>query len=379
MHQTPKKTIMRWHPFDEFMHDALYAPGRGYYARGDRVFGRLAADGSDFVTAPEMSNRFGQCLAAQAHQVLAITGGGVTEFGAGSGALAEQVLLHLDLLSKEELPSHNLRPKTAIFPYNIVDVSAALQQQQKERLAAWGERVAWLQALPDAISGVVLGNEVLDAMPVKLLARTGGVWHERGVVNEGSAWRFADAPTALCPPSEVDGDHDYVTEIHPQAEAFIRTLAERMLRGESEHSGGCLALFIDYGYPEREYYHPARHMGTLMCHKGHLADSNPLIDVGQKDITAHVNFTGIAVAAQEAGLEVVGYTSQARFLMNCGILQMLETAHISERAAAQKLLTEHEMGTLFNVVALATPRLAQKLGGGSAMHGFAQGDFTHKL
>jgi SAM-dependent MidA family methyltransferase len=161
---------------------------------------------------------------------------------------------------------------------------------------------------------VVVGNEVLDAMPVQLLARVKGQWFERGVVrNAGNdGWTWADRATDLRPPVDVPGEHDYLTEIHPQARAFIATLADRLNKGA--------AFLIDYGFPESEYYHPQRHMGTVMCHRAHQADGDPLSDVGYKDITAHVDFTGIALAGQDAGLAVLGYTSQARFLLNCGLL-----------------------------------------------------------
>jgi SAM-dependent MidA family methyltransferase len=150
----------------------------------------------------------------------------------------------------------------------------------------------------------------------------------------------------LRPPVDIPGEHDYLTEIHPQAHAFICTLAERLRKGA--------AFFIDYGFPEAEYWHPQRHMGTLMCHRGHVADTDPLQDPGEKDITAHVDFTGIAVAAQDAGLRVLGYTSQARFLFDCGILDLAAGASVAERAALQKLVNEHEMGELFKVIALAS-------------------------
>ena len=214
------------------------------------------------------------------------------------------------------------------------------------------------------MQGVVLGNEVLDAMPVQLLTRTNGVWHERGVAVGDGLLQFADRPTDLRPPVGIDGTHDYLTEIHPQAEAFMRTLAGRLERGA--------AFFLDYGFPESEYYHPQRHMGTVMCHKGHLADANPLVDVGNKDITAHVNFSGIALAAQDAGLACLGYTSQARFLMNCGLLSKLERETTQTRWQTQKLLTEHEMGELFKVIGFTTGEPWDALG-------FSSGDRTHTL
>jgi SAM-dependent MidA family methyltransferase len=355
-----------WLPFDRFMALALYAPGLGYYARGSRQFGMLPSSGSDFVTAPELSPLFGQALARQVAQALEGSGTDeVWEFGAGSGALALQLL--------EALGSRVRR-------YTIVDLSGSLRERQRERLALHLERVRWVDELPEAMHGVVVGNEVLDAMPVQLLHFDGVRWLERGVVpgplpaegaEEGAAtWAWADRPTELRPPVDdgalfVPGT---VTEIHPQAEAFIATLAERLQRGA--------AFFIDYGFPLAEYYHPQRVGGTLMCHRAHLADTDPLVDVGAKDITAHVNFTGIALAAQDAGLEVLGYTSQARFLMNCGVLGLLEGADLRTTANAQKLLTEHEMGELFKVIGLARGCEASFT---TAPIGFAQGDRTHTL
>ena len=344
-----------WLPFDRFMAQALYAPGLGYYANGLPKLGRMPESGSDFVTAPELSPWFGRTLAQQVAQALTVTGTDeVWEFGAGTGALALQLL---DALGER------------VRHYTIVDLSGSLRARQRETLAAHAHKVHWVDALPDALRGVVVGNEVLDAMPVQLLVRTGGVWHERGVVwREGAApgLAFEDRATERRPPIDIEGTHDYLTEIHPQAEAFLATLAERL------RAGGAGAVFlIDYGFPEAEYYHPQRHMGTLMCHQGHRADGDPLSDVGAKDITAHVNFTGVALAAQDAGLHVLGYTSQGRFLLNCGLPALLEEASFAERHMAQKLITEHEMGELFKVIALGT-QVWEPLG-------FDAGDRTHTL
>jgi SAM-dependent MidA family methyltransferase len=343
-----------WLPFDGYMHQALYAPGLGYYARGDQVFGRLARDGSDFVTAPELSPYFGRAVAVQVAAWLREGGPAqVWEFGAGSGALAEQVLT--------ELRAQGLADG---LTYHIVEVSAALAQQQQARLAAWGHVVQWVQTLPDTLGGVVLGNEVLDAMPVKLLARIGGVWHERGVVWHQGGLAFADVPTQLRPPLDVEAAHDYVTEIHPQADAFIATVAERLRDG--------VALFIDYGFTESEYYHPQRHMGTLVTHGRHRVGHDLLAQPGQLDITAHLNFTGLALAAQDAGAQVLGYTTQARFLLNCGLLSFLEQATPVSRAQGQKLITEHEMGELFKVLAFADRATRD-------VRGWSVGDRTHTL
>ena len=323
-----------WLGFDDFMALALYQPGLGYYAKDSRKFGLMPAQGgSDFVTAPEMSPHFGRTLAHQVAEALDATGTAeVWEFGAGSGALAQQIL-------------DALGPK--VERYTIMDLSSALRERQRERLAAHAGKVAWASELPAQLRGVVLGNEVLDAMPIKLLARLSGIWHERGVAMHQGHFAYADRPTDLRPPLDVPGAHDYLTEIHPQAEGFIRTLADRLVLG---------AIFLlDYGFPEHEYYHSQRTMGTVMCHRAHLSDGDALADVGDKDITAHVNFTGIALAGQDAGLEVLGYTSQGRFLLNCGLLNGLDSgtdaASLARRAMAQKLVNEHEMGELFKVIA----------------------------
>jgi SAM-dependent MidA family methyltransferase len=256
---------------------------------------------------------------------------------------------------------------TPLRRYTIVDLSGSLRERQQAHLAAYGERVRWVQELPETFSGVVLGNEVLDAMPVQLLQRTQGIWHERGVVSAGEAFAWQDRITDLRPPLEIEGEHDYLTEIHPQAEAFITSLAERLLAGRSG-----AAFFLDYGFPEAEYFHPQRHMGTVMCHQLHQADDNPLVTVGQKDITAHVNFTGEALAGQNAGLNVLGYTSQAWFLLNLGLADRMAAASLAERSQAQRLVNEHEMGELFKVVGLATSP-------DWAAQGFARGDRSHRL
>ena len=349
-----------WLAFDRFMALALYEPGLGYYANSSRKFGAMPTSGSDFVTAPELSPLFGRALAAQVAQALTASGSTqVMEFGAGSGALAEALLDALD---------HSLdqSPGEALTQYQIIDLSGVLRQRQQARLARFGSRVRWLNTLPEVFDGVVLGNEVLDAMPVQLLHFDGAQWFERGVAVHGDGLAFADRPTALRPPLDAPYVPGTTTEIHAQAEAFMRTLAAMLRRG--------LALFIDYGFPAAEYYLPQRHGGTLMCHQAHRADGNPLVDVGAKDITAHVNFSGIALAAQDSGLEVLGYTSQAHFLINCGLMALLEPAPLAARAAAQRLLNEHEMGELFKVLACG-----RGLPPDFAPLGFVRGDRTHRL
>jgi SAM-dependent MidA family methyltransferase len=366
-----------WLPFDAFMHAALYSPGLGYYAHGSQKFGALPSSGSDFITAPEISPLFGACVGEQVAQALQASGThSVYEFGAGTGAMALQIC---ELLSQSNI---------ALEHYFIIEVSASLRSRQQEKLAPLGSLVQWLDALPDKIDGVIVGNEVLDAMPVKLLARKQGVWHERGVVtvsepvdraamarqqnsevllsdrNSAITLVWQDRPTTLRPSLDIASNHDYLTEIHPQAEAFVRTIAQHLVRGA--------AFFIDYGFPESEYYHPQRHMGTLMCHYQHMADPDPLDKVGLKDITAHVNFTGIALAGQDAGLDVLGYCNQARFLMNCGLLQKMELLPQLNRALVARLATEHEMGELFKVIGFGKGVDFEPMG-------FSHGDRSHTL
>ena len=400
-----------WMPFDDFMAEALYAPGLGYYSGGRRIFGLGPGSGSDFVTAPELSPFFGRALAVQVREALTASGSErVYEFGAGTGALAEQLLEALDADDADD--DGMLRVSVDL---TIIELSGHLRERQQARLARFGSRVRWLDAWPETMEGVVVGNEVLDAMPVKLLQRSGGRWHERGVVDladPASAARAADAPGDVRRPhgvadapgdarrphgvADASGDarrrfafadleapfslegetqaaaalmdgyfiEGTVTEIHPIAESFVASLADRLQRG--------VALLIDYGFPEHEYYHPQRLGGTLMCHQAHLADGDPLVAIGDKDITAHVNFSGIALAAQEAGLTVLGYTSQARFLINCGLVDLLAAASVGERANAQKLVNEHEMGELFKVIALARGCELDPIG-------FRAGDRSHML
>ena len=341
-----------WLPFDRFMAMALYEPGLGYYANDSRKFGQMPGSGSDFVTAPEMSPLFGRALAAQVKQALMACGSReLWEFGAGSGALAAQLLGELG---------------EQVAAYHMIELSATLRERQAQRLQPWAAKLHWHERLPARIDGVLLGNEVLDAMPVQLLHWDGERWFERGVAVGAERFVWQDRPTTLRPPS---GDFvpGTVLEIHTHAEAFVRTLAA--------HMGRAAAFFIDYGFPEAEYYHPQRVGGTLMCHRAHRAEhaaGDPLVEVGLKDITAHVNFSGIALAAQEAGLEVLGYGSQARFLLNCGLPALMEAAGLQPAIAAQRLVHEHEMGELFKVIGLARGIRFDPLG-------FRCGDRSHRL
>ena len=363
-----------WLPFDRYMELALYAPGLGYYSGGAIKFGRRAEDGSDFITAPELSPLFAATLARPVAQALAASGTRqLLEFGAGTGKLAAGLLR---ALASADVPFDS---------YAIVDLSGELRARQRETLEAevpdLADRVRWLDALPATFDGVVIGNEVLDAMPVRLFARLGGVWHQRGVALQDGAFAFADRPldsardasdTALL--SELDDSDDgsdYVTETHVAALGFTRTVCTMLARGA--------AFFIDYGFPRHEYYHAQRTQGTLMCHYRHRAHDDPFVYPGLQDITTHVEFTGIAEAGVETGADLLGYTSQARFLLNAGITEALaaldpaDTAHFLPAAnAVQKLLSEAEMGELFKVIAFSR-------GIDGTLDAFASGDRSHTL
>jgi SAM-dependent MidA family methyltransferase len=331
-----------WISFQRYMELALYAPGLGYYAAGAA---KLGAAG-DFVTAPEMTPLFGRSLARVAASVLAETGGELLELGAGSGRLALDVLLELERL--ERLPER----------YLILEISPDLRQRQqaliRERAGHLLDRVAWLDTLPSGLTGMILGNEVLDALPVHLLRWSAGVAMERGVVwrENGFAWADRPLPPGNFAPtvSALPVEGDYLSEICPAACALVTSLADRLERG--------LMLFIDYGFPRAEYYHPQRHMGTLRVHYRHHSLDDPFFLPGLADITAHVDFSAVAAAAAAAGLELLGYTSQAHFLMDAGLLDlMLEMepmtpAYLRAASAVQKLLQPTEMGELFKAVAL---------------------------
>jgi len=362
-----------WIPFDRYMERALYAPGLGYYSGGARKFGLVSDDGSDFVTAPELSPLFAATLARALGEALQASGTrALMEFGAGTGKLAARLMLALEALG------------IAFDSYAIVDLSGELRARQRETIEALAPhlapRVTWLDALPARFEGVVLGNEVLDAMPVRLFARKDAVWHERGVaLAADGAFVFSDRPAlsgrdAHWPEgvlAGIDGSEDYVAETHDAALAFTRTVCTMLARGA--------AFFIDYGFPRREFYHPQRVEGTLMCHYRHRAHGDPFLYPGLQDITAHVEFTGIAQAAVEAGAELLGYTSQARFLMNAGITDVLSEIDPRDVArflpaanAVQKLVSEAEMGELFKVIAFSR-------GIDGTLTAFARGDRSHTL
>lgn len=346
--------------FDEWMDLALYAPGLGYYVSGTTKFGGSQPTG-DFATAPEMTPLFGYTVARQVEQILqASESTHILEFGAGSGALAEDVL--------HALQQSGLKPQ-----YSILEVSPDLQARQKERLQRFGDSVRWLHQLPDQFSGCVLANEVLDAMPVKVVRREHDTTlSELYVTNgpNGFAWTTRPAQPDLhdALTEHLPDSPGYQSEINVRAEAWVRQMGSWVKRGG--------ALLIDYGFPRHEYYHPQRSEGTLMCHFRHHAHAEPLILPGLQDITAHVDFTAMADAALDGGLDVLGYTSQARFLLNAGLPDIMMTQEQQPKAlsAVQKLLSEAEMGELFKVLAVG-----KDLDVDYPLLGFATGDRRHRL
>ncbi len=366
-----------WIDFATFMHMALYTPGLGYYSGGAKKFGK----GGDFVTAPEISPLFAQSLARQVAQVLAATSNAlntnilelsisepcILEIGAGTGQLAADLLINLQALN--QLPSQ----------YFILEVSEHLRQIQCENLQkklpdTLMQRVVWLDSLPSNFVGLILGNEVLDAIPVHLIHNTEQGLQERGVIFNGD-FIWQDKPlkagSLYNNVSAYSLPMDYLTEACPAATGLINSLAQCLKQG--------VILMLDYGFGAPEYYHPQRNTGTLMCHYQHYAHPNPLINVGLQDITVHVNFTAIAEAALTQGLALAGYCNQTSFLINCGLLEILsETSpnnmatYAPLAAAAQKLLSPAEMGELFKVIALTKGVEIDLLG-------FKSGDKTHTL
>lgn len=342
--------------FDAWMRLALYAPGLGYYSAGATKFG----GSGDFVTAPEMGSLFSRCIARQCADVLRVTGGEILELGAGSGRMAADILTELAAL--DALPER----------YSILEVSADLAERQRARIAklpaAISARVHWLDRWPERVMrGVVLANEVLDAMPVErfvLRSRPDGIDVRAlgvGLTADGFEWRetsptpelmhaVADIVEAL-PQPLPDG---YQSEVCLAFQPWIASLAAQLETG--------VALLIDYGLPRSHLYHPDRITGTLRCHFRHHAHSDPFINVGLQDITAWVDFTRVAEAADSAGLEVLGFASQAAFLIGAGIESLLSEGmqraggDVRQQATlageARRLLLPGEMGEIFKVIAL---------------------------
>jgi len=356
-----------WIDFSTYMQLALYAPSLGYYTGGSQKFGSSKNGGGDFITAPEITPLFAQSLARQVSQVLQETQGSILELGAGTGKLAADLLLAL--ADEEQLPEQ----------YFILEVSDHLRHVQlknlRERLTIeLFNKIVWLDTLPVQFAGLILSNEVLDAIPVHLVVKKQDALYERGVVFDGQfAWQ--DQPLKDQKIRQLIESlglpNDYLTEVCPAAIGLINSLANTLKHGA--------ILMIDYGFCAREYYHPQRNQGTLMCHYQHYAHADPLINIGLQDITAHVNFTAIAEAGLAQGLDLQGYTNQAQFLMACGLLDLLAQespgnlkSYTPKVSAVQKLISPTEMGELFKVIAFSKDMDV-------VLVGFAGNDKSHTL
>lgn len=347
-----------WLSFARYMEMALYEPGLGYYSNPGQVFGAAG----DFVTAPELTPLFGATLARQVSPWLkdpALAGSGqvVLEVGGGSGMLAAQLLNALD-----NVGNHEVR-------YLILELSAERREHQRQTLKSLApglmDRVGWLETFPESFAGVVVANELLDAMPVQLFewqADAEVELQEMGVtwVDGQFAWAPRPADTVLTEtvaalrnrlgPEGAQWHSPYRSEICPAQQAWMRTLADCMTAG--------VVMLLDYGFAAPEYYHPQRDQGTLMCHYRHRSHADPFLWPGLSDITAHVDFTALARAATAEGFSLVGYTSMAAFLLNAGLLDELadlprepESFWFAQAQAVQQLISEAEMGELFKVIA----------------------------
>lgn len=351
--------------FDAFMERALYSPGLGYYAAARSRFGARG----DFVTAPEISPRFARCVARQVAELLdAIGGGEVLEVGAGSGVLAEGMLEALDALGHGDAR------------YLILERAAGGRGFQHERLARFAGRVQWLDDFPPpGWRGVLIANELLDAVPARCFVMDRGTPRELGVAaaGDGFAWRVMDTePVTRALLEALLGDaagelaHGYRGEFAPLRAAWVREAAARL-------AAGALLLF-DYGYPRRELYHPQRGAGTLACHYRHRVHGDPFVWPGLQDISVHVDFTAIAEAGTLAGLALAGYTTQAHFLLATGLLDGMDDPGLDVAARARasgevrRLSLPGELGEAVKVMALTC-------GVPGALSGFGQRDLSHRL
>jgi len=337
--------------FERFMQHALYEPGLGYYSGGARKFG---VDG-DFTTAPEISSLFSACLARQCEQLFSLTGTAVLlELGAGTGVMAADILAELQ--RRNSLPDK----------YLILETSADLRQRQQQLLQQRHPdifaRIGWLDTLPsEPINGVILANEVLDALPVRRIKIENNRFFEQMVTSNKQSFAWLSEPASAVLAAAIgnnlsdclaDLPDGYVTEYNTLLPAFIQSVSDVL--------GNGAMLFLDYGYPRREYYHPQRNEGTLLCHYRHRSHSDPFINIGIQDITAAVDFTLVAEAATIAGLEIAGYTTQAGFLIACGIEEIIndcgqgdDMASLRYLQQARQLLLPGQMGESFKVIALS--------------------------
>lgn len=333
-------------PFVEFMQLALYAPGEGYYSSN---LPKLGAHG-DFVTAPELTPLFGKTLANQCQQIIhSLNAPVILEFGAGSGALCVAILAHLGEL--------NCLPEK----YCILEVSANLRHRQeeliKQNIPHLAHKVMWLDQWPEtSFNGVILANEVLDAMPVHRFMKTEqGIMESYVVLDEHLQLKELFKPCQNQRLLDYINNRldlesiPYLSEVNLFIDDWVGNLYRILQQG--------VALLIDYGFPRHEYYHPDRNQGTLMCHYQHHSHPNPLLHPGEQDITAHVDFTHVAEAGQHSGFHVAGYTNQASFLLANGLLSLINTLdgdveQLKAKQAIKQLTQPSEMGELFKVIAL---------------------------
>ncbi len=355
-----------WLRFDKYMQAALYAPGLGYYVAGKRKFG---AEG-DYVTAPEIGELFGRCMARQCVEVLQETGGDLLELGAGSGVLACTVL--------SELKRMDVLPDRYLILEVSPDLKVLQQSQLREQLGGLADRVMWLDQLPEAgFKGVMLANEVLDAIPARrFCANHLGEVNELGVKVDNGQLALATQPADETLSDAVQARKKglgwpatYCSELNLQAESWVGSLAERLEQGA--------LLLFDYGFPRHELYHPDRAEGTLMCHYRHQAHSDALANPGLQDVTTHVDFTAIAEVGQDAELNLAGFTHQASFLMNLGLLEMISPdsdieGQLRLSQEIKKLTLPHEMGELFKAIAFTRNINA-------TLSGFSRNDQSHRL
>ena len=359
-----------WLPFSRYMEIVLHHPQVGFYGSGRVNFG---ANG-DFVTASSLSPLFAITLTRQIDQIMQFSRANILELGAGDGKLAYDII--------NELTRARIQHQ-----YMILETSAALRHRQQQTLAKINN-VQWINSLPQTFSGCILANEVLDAAPFDIIARRDNKWHQRGVTYSPSILpparavieadyklQWQERPLNAAHYQKLNSlnlPNGYITEISPQADALVKTLCQTL------HAGAL--LIFDYGFGDSEYYHPQRDSGTLMCHCRQQADADPLQHPGDKDITAHINFTAIAEAGLDGGASLAGYTTQAHFLINSGIANLLEKAAKSQSplqyaklaAGANKLLAPHEMGELFKCIALCKKNMPPLIG-------FSNGDRQRQL
>jgi len=351
-----------WISFAEYMQLALYSPGLGYYTGGTAKFGQAG----DFVTAPSLGPLFAQTLARQVAELLQQSAPNILEFGAGGGELAGELLAELARLG------------CPVERYSILEPGAELAARQRATIARLAPeaagKIAWLDRLPEGFRGVMLANEVADAMPVHAIAwREEGIY-ERGVGVESGQFVWAERPACgavLAAAREIAVTAPYASELALAARAWVRSVADSLAHGA--------LLVIDYGFPAREFYHPQRSTGTLMCHYRHFAHTDPFLHPGLQDITSHVDFSALAASATEAGLDLLGYATQSAFLVNCGITDVLGRIDPEDvrryaplAATAQKLLSPAEMGELFKVLCLGR-------GVSPGLAGFSRGERSHTL